>query len=84
MSEDAREKLLMVLPHIRHAMTLAEVEGKPMLGILGVKPGGAGRVVVQFEAKEFVDDLCRVLGQPLENTEDEKLDASAESRSEDT
>jgi hypothetical protein len=77
MIEEARENLLVVIPHLRHAMALAKEEGKPMLGILAVEPNGGGRIVVKFEAEEFVNDLCRLLGVAVENTKEETSEAAA-------
>jgi hypothetical protein len=77
MNEEAKTKMLAVIPFLRDAMAQAKEEGEPAIGILATKPDGAGRIIAHFRAAEFVDDLCDVLGVPKENTEDERLDVAA-------
>jgi hypothetical protein len=74
--EEARKKILSIMAHLRHAGERAKEEGELHLGILAIKPGGGGRVVVQVAASEFMDDLALALDAPPD-TEEEKLDAQA-------
>ena len=77
MSEEAKSKILSVIPFLRDAMAEAKAKGVPHIGILCVQPDGGGRVVAKFRGEEFVDDLCAAFGVSAENTEDERLDVAA-------
>lgn len=78
---EIREKFREVLPYIRYAMKKASKEtaggGTVMFGILVRNPDGTGRIVADFRAGEFFDDLAEILDLPKENTAEEDLDAEA-------
>lgn len=75
--EEAREKILTVLPYLRDAMAEARAKGEAHLGFLALEPDGGKRLIMSMRAEEFLDDLCTALGAPTENTEEEQLDAGA-------
>lgn len=75
--EEAKEKILLALPYMRHAVEKAAAEGSVEVGILATQPSGAGRIVARFQAAEFFEDLATALGVG-ELTEAERLDAKAQ------
>lgn len=69
------------MPYFRHAMKRAAEEagedGTVMFAVIMKKKDGSGRIVADFRAPEFFDDIARICDLPLENTEEETLDAQA-------
>lgn len=77
MSDEAKKRLLSVLPHLRESVQEAKELGKPRLGVFAETKYGTEEMVSAFNAEEFIADLCLVLGVPAENTDEETLDARA-------
>jgi len=75
---DHKTKLLAFVPNLRHAFAEARREGEPKLGVLAVDPSGGGRVIARFDGAEFLASLCAVLGVPVENTNEEEMNAAAD------
>lgn len=75
--EDAIARLKTAVPFLRDAIQTAKANGKAEVGILAVQPEGNGQIVAQFDANEFLADLCEALEVPLENTQEEQLEVSA-------
>lgn len=79
--EIIKDKLRQALPHFRHAIKTASEEvgdsGTVMFGILTKKHDGSGRIIADFRANEFFDDIAELLDLPIENSEEEDLDAQA-------
>ena len=80
--EEARQRVLQVIPHLRYAMKDAAKEagegGTVEIGILAVKhDGSGGRVVCRFNAGEFWEDLALVVNAPRQ-TEESEMDAKAQ------
>jgi hypothetical protein len=60
---NARQRMLLLIPHIRHAIEEARTRGKVELGILAVDASdGGGRVMCRFDAEEFFEDLAQLVG----------------------
>ena len=81
MNEELRQKMLLVLPHLRFAIEEAAKKagatGSVEIGILVKNADGSGRVVASFHAGEFIEDLATLLGAgPLTN--EQRLEARAE------
>src|SRR5271154_1840659 len=74
--ETAKAKMLVAIPYMRHAIAKAAKDGRAYVGILSVNPEGGGRVVAQFDAPEFFDELALLLDAPPQTYEDD-LDAEA-------
>lgn len=80
MNDELREKMLLVMPHLRFAVEEATKEaagaGTVEFGILVKNADGSGKVVASFRAIEFIEDLATLLGAgPL--TDEERMDARA-------
>lgn len=69
--EEAKDRLMAVIKHLRFAASCAaEGDNRVQLGILSVKPDGAGRVVCQMDVKEFIEDIATVIGAGPQTQED--------------
>jgi hypothetical protein len=62
MSEEAKNKLLALLPYLYAAAQTAESQGLAKLAIAAYKPGGSGQIVAAFDAHEFLSDLSGLVG----------------------
>jgi hypothetical protein len=71
LKEEAKSRMLSVLPYIRYAVEQAKKEGDPKLGILAVEPGGAGQVIARFGV-EFLEDVALLLDAPPQTEEDNR------------
>jgi hypothetical protein len=63
--EEARQRLLEALPHVRLAMEMARIEvpgGTVGLAIIAKSTSGTGRITATFDGDEFLRDLAEVLG----------------------
>lgn len=68
MNDEIRNKVLRVLPHLRFAQEeakkVAGEGGRVLIGIISVKPDGAGKVLATFEAGEFIEDIAALIDAP--------------------
>jgi hypothetical protein len=74
--EAAKVKLLEILPHLRYSVAQAAKEGTAKLGILSEDEFGGGKIVSQFRAEEFLNDLAELLEAPPQNAEDDNSAAA--------
>ena len=66
-AEEAKERLLLALPHIKLAIGMAEVEsGNESTVKLAIcvysKDGKGGRIACSFDYKDFMGDLADIVG----------------------
>lgn len=74
----AEERLYDVLPHLRLAIGMAKVKvpgGKIGLAIVAKHDDGTGQVTATFEGEEFIDDVETVVGSPMQDAINARLDA---------
>jgi hypothetical protein len=76
-TESIRQKVLLCIPHFRHAIKKARAEGKAEIGILAITDKG-GRVICHFEAEEFIEDLAKLVGAGPHTEEDEMVASAQE------
>lgn len=65
LSSDAAGRLCQLVPHLRYAAQLAQEEmsdGTVFLGIM-IKNEKEGKVVCEFEVKDFLADMATVFGE---------------------
>lgn len=63
--EEARQRLLDVLPHLRLALEEAKLlapDGTVGLAVIITRADGTGRLTARFHGKEFFEDLAVMLG----------------------
>lgn len=62
--QTAKDRLKIVIPHLIHAIQLAEKEadGQGQIAIIANNKDGTGRVTASFEASEFIEDLKEITG----------------------
>ena len=63
--EEARARLIKVLPHIDLAMRMVKIDvpdGTVKLSVACHRPDGSGKITAGFEAEPFLEDLAKVLG----------------------
>jgi hypothetical protein len=75
--EAARQKILVCIPHFRHAMMLAALKGTPEIGFMATDEKGVTSLVCRFEAKEFIEDLAAAV-RAGPGTEDDEMEAQAQ------
>lgn len=75
--EKARERLLDILPALRHAMREAKNEGEFRLGVLSVRPDNTGNIVCTLEASTFLDDIALAIDAPPVDEKDDEMEAKA-------
>lgn len=68
--EQAKARMLLVMPYLRRAIAKASEKGTVKLGVLCVQPDGSGAVEMQFDGVEFFADLSIVLDAPAQTTKD--------------
>lgn len=77
MSDDARGRLLRLIPYLRYGVQKTAEMGKVELGFLATKPDGSGTVMMRLAADKFVEDLAAALDAPPQTEEDDAMAAAA-------
>lgn len=69
--DEARERLLAVMPYLRHSMKLAADGGDAEFAIISRLADKDAKLVSAFRADEFMKDLELVLNAPPQTEEDD-------------
>jgi hypothetical protein len=74
--EEIKDKFRSLIPHLQYAVEMAKKERTPGLAITYTREDNSGRIICQFRAEEFLEDLVALIGAPP-LSEESRLDARA-------